>query len=62
VVVAANRTEETFVQTLARGRDVFNAVVRGRGGRCDLGDLDPEPRAHIPAELAMLGIAPAGAP
>lgn len=62
LVVAASRPGETFVRTLARARDVFDALVHGRGESCDLGDVDPAARAHIDAELGMLRIAPAGAP
>lgn len=61
LVVAASRGGETFVQTLARARDVFDAVVHGRGERCDLGDVEPEIRGRLETELASLGIATAHA-
>ncbi|MDE4914840.1 hypothetical protein [Methylobacterium sp. 092160098-2] len=62
LVVAASRPGETFVRTLARARDVFDAVVHGMGDSCDLGDLDPASLAHLAGEIGALGIAPAGAP
>lgn len=57
LVVATSRAGETFVQTLARARDAFDAVVHGKGARCDLGDVEPAVGVRLEAELASLGIA-----
>lgn len=56
LVVAASRVGETFVQTLARARDVFDAVVHGKGGCVDLGDVEPAVRRRLAAELDPFGI------
>lgn len=53
--IARTREGETFLQTLARARDVFDCLVHGHANECDLGDMQryykPE---HVSRQVAAL--------
>lgn len=39
VLIAHSRADESFLQTFARARDVFDCLVHGHVNGCDLGDM-----------------------
>ncbi|MFC6047085.1 hypothetical protein ACFPYM_04465 [Methylobacterium hispanicum] len=61
VTIARTREGETFLQTLARARDVFDCFVHGQANEPDLGDIRNYYRPeHVRDQVASLhGRAPA---
>lgn len=66
VTVAHSREDESFLQTFARARDVFDCLVHGHANGCDLGDMRRDFRPDFVVEqvaaLTAAGNPPQAAP
>jgi hypothetical protein len=70
VTIAHSRGDESFLQTFARARDVFDCLVHGHVNDCDLGDMRRDYRpdyvvdqvAALAAQAAMQDLAVLAAP
>ncbi|MFX5777037.1 hypothetical protein ABTE06_22580, partial [Acinetobacter baumannii] len=53
--IARSRSGESFLDTFARARDVFDCLVLGKTSDCDLAELEPPLGSnHIADQLQLL--------